>query len=80
MYDGEGMAGWRACYHPRMAITPQGWQERYLKLRQEGERQGLTFAALGRYVAERLSPEDLRAGLRDLYITLDKETLRRQTK
>ena len=39
------------------------WRDRYVELAREGEAQGLTFTALGDYIAQRMTDTELRSML-----------------
>lgn len=51
--------------------SPDDARGRYIALEREGEAAGLTYQQLGRFIADRMTPEDLRALLRDYYTTHD---------
>lgn len=54
-----------------MADPSVDWRSRYIELLREGEACGLRFAPLGHYIAARMTPEELRAGLREFYTLQD---------
>lgn len=54
-----------------MARKDGTWRDHYLDLRDEGEALKLTGSALGRYVSQGMTPQELRDCLADYYRAVD---------
>jgi hypothetical protein len=45
--------------------SPVNWRDHYTELCRQGEAQGIRFVALGDYITQRMTDEELRAMLRE---------------
>jgi len=50
---------------------PGAWRTRYLDLLADGERRGLRFQALGHYIGQRMTNQELRQMLKDWHESAD---------
>lgn len=54
-------------YYCLMADGIPSWRDHYLELLREGEAKGLSGSALGYWISQRMTPQELRDALADYY-------------